>query len=132
GRLGAALALGDAERALPELTELCARHPLDEPLHALRIRALRAVGSPAEALAAYETVRRDLSTRLGTDPGPALRSLHAELLTGTPAPLPGGPSAGPPEAPQSPPRPAPAAGPYPYPAGGQGRPVPAAGVSDGG
>ncbi|MER6214036.1 BTAD domain-containing putative transcriptional regulator [Streptomyces sp. NPDC001674] len=81
GRLGAALAAGQAEEALPELTELCARHPLDESLQSLRIRALRAAGRPAEALAAYETVRRDLSTRLGTDPGPALRALHTELLT---------------------------------------------------
>ncbi|MFD0378133.1 BTAD domain-containing putative transcriptional regulator [Streptomyces sp. NPDC127112] len=88
GRLGAALALGEAAQALPELTELCARRPLDESLQALRIRALRAAGRPAEALAAYETVRRDLSTRLGTDPGPALRALHTELLSGTPAPEP--------------------------------------------
>ncbi|WP_308346925.1 BTAD domain-containing putative transcriptional regulator, partial [Streptomyces sp. ISL-66] len=41
GRLEAALALGEAERALPELTALCAGLPLDEPLQALRIRALR-------------------------------------------------------------------------------------------
>ncbi|WP_405980927.1 AfsR/SARP family transcriptional regulator [Streptomyces sp. NBC_00158] len=81
GRLGAALALGEAEQALPELTELCARQPLDESLQVLRIRALRAAGRPAEALAAYEAVRQDLADRLGTDPGPALRTLHAELLT---------------------------------------------------
>ncbi|MEU9942137.1 AfsR/SARP family transcriptional regulator [Streptomyces lavendulae] len=86
GRLGAALALGEAEAALPELAELCARQPLDEPLQVLRIRALRAVGRPAQALAAYEAVRRDLSARLGTDPGPQLRALHAELLTPAPAP----------------------------------------------
>ncbi|MCX5196961.1 winged helix-turn-helix domain-containing protein [Streptomyces sp. NBC_00249] len=84
GRLGAALALGEAESALPELTALCARQPLDEPLQALRIEALRAVGRPAEALAAYEEVRRDLATRLGTDPGPTLRTLHTTLLTPTP------------------------------------------------
>uniref|UniRef100_A0AAU2JPZ8 Winged helix-turn-helix domain-containing protein n=1 Tax=Streptomyces sp. NBC_00049 TaxID=2903617 RepID=A0AAU2JPZ8_9ACTN len=80
GLLAAALALGRAERALPELTALCARQPLDEPLQALRIRALRDVGRPAEALAAYDTVRRELADRLGTDPGPVLRALHAELL----------------------------------------------------
>ncbi|MEV7723916.1 BTAD domain-containing putative transcriptional regulator [Streptomyces sp. NPDC087917] len=80
GGLGAALALGRAESALPELTELCARHPLDEPSQVLRIKALRAVGRPAEALAAYEDVRRELADRLGADPGPALRALHAELL----------------------------------------------------
>ncbi|MFD7263252.1 BTAD domain-containing putative transcriptional regulator [Streptomyces sp. NPDC059874] len=80
GRLAAALALGRAEHALPELTALCAQQPLDEPLQALRIRALRDAGRPAEALAAYESVRRDLADRLGADPGPALRALHAELL----------------------------------------------------
>ncbi|MFC9397124.1 BTAD domain-containing putative transcriptional regulator [Streptomyces sp. NPDC057027] len=79
-RLDAALALGRADAALPELTSLCAAHPLDEPLQALRIRALRDTGRAAEALAAYESVRRALATRLGTDPSPALRTLHAELL----------------------------------------------------
>ncbi|MFD8143849.1 BTAD domain-containing putative transcriptional regulator [Streptomyces sp. NPDC059708] len=93
GRLGAALALGEAEQALPELTELCARHPLDESLQSLRIRALSAAGRPAEALAAYEDVRRELAARLGTDPGPALRTLHTELLTGTTPPPPAHPTA---------------------------------------
>ncbi|MFJ6717400.1 ATP-binding protein [Streptomyces sp. NPDC091259] len=89
GRLAAALALGQAERVLPELGALCAEQPLDEPSQALRIRALRDAGRPAEALAAYDEVRRDLADRLGTDPGPALRALHAELLDPTaPVPLP--------------------------------------------
>ncbi|MCC3772287.1 AfsR/SARP family transcriptional regulator, partial [Streptomyces sp. UNOC14_S4] len=79
-RLAAAVALGRADRALPELTELCDGHPLDEPLHALLLRALRAAGRPAEALAAYETVRAGIAERLGADPGPELRALHAELL----------------------------------------------------
>ncbi|MFJ5139079.1 BTAD domain-containing putative transcriptional regulator [Streptomyces sp. NPDC088707] len=79
-RLDAALGLGEAPAALPELTALCAAHPLDETLQALRIRALRDTGRAAEALAAYETVRRALANRLGTDPSPALRALHAELL----------------------------------------------------
>ncbi|MFD7932210.1 BTAD domain-containing putative transcriptional regulator, partial [Streptomyces sp. NPDC059742] len=81
GRLAAALAMGEAERCLPELTALCAQQPLDEPLHTLRIRALRDAGRPAEALAEYDSLRRELSDRLGTDPGPELRALHAELLT---------------------------------------------------
>ncbi|MEU9087826.1 BTAD domain-containing putative transcriptional regulator, partial [Streptomyces sp. NPDC048357] len=89
GRLAAALALGQAERALPELTALCARQPLDEPLQALRIRALRDAGRPSEALAAYDAVRRDLAARLGTDPGPALRALHTELLNPAAAGSPG-------------------------------------------
>ncbi|MFE8937493.1 BTAD domain-containing putative transcriptional regulator [Streptomyces sp. NPDC007872] len=85
-RLDAALALGDAPAALPELTALCAAHPLDEPLQALRIRALRDTGRAAEALAAYEEVRRALADRLGADPSPALRALHAALLAGETAP----------------------------------------------
>ncbi|MFI2738687.1 BTAD domain-containing putative transcriptional regulator [Streptomyces sp. NPDC018711] len=84
-RLDAALALGDAPAVLPELTALCADHPLDEPLQALRIRALRDTGRAAEALDAYESVRRALATGLGTDPSPALRALHAELLAPKPA-----------------------------------------------
>lgn len=82
----AALALGDAEQSLPELTALCDGHPLDEPLQALRLRALRDTGRTAEALAAFEDVRRLLADRLGSDPGAELRSLHAELLKPGPAP----------------------------------------------
>ncbi|MFC8091212.1 BTAD domain-containing putative transcriptional regulator [Streptomyces sp. NPDC057301] len=79
-RHAAALALGHAEHALPELTALCDTRPLDEPLQALRLRALRDAGRTAEALAAYEDVRRLLVDRLGSDPGPELRSLYEELL----------------------------------------------------
>jgi predicted ATPase/DNA-binding SARP family transcriptional activator len=76
----AALALGHAEQSLPELTALCDSHPLDEPLQALRLRALRDAGRTAEALAAFEAVRRLLADRLGADPGPELTSLHEQLL----------------------------------------------------
>lgn len=84
----AALALGHAVQALPELTALCDTHPLDEPLQALRLRALRDAGRPAEALAAYDEVRRLLADRLGSDPGPELRALHADLLGDGPPPPP--------------------------------------------
>ncbi|MFG2889401.1 BTAD domain-containing putative transcriptional regulator [Streptomyces sp. NPDC048248] len=79
-RLAADLALGRAGHALPTLAALCQDHPLDEPLQALRLRALRDAGRTAEALAAYEDIRSDLAGRLGADPGPELRALHAELL----------------------------------------------------
>ncbi|WP_425245178.1 AfsR/SARP family transcriptional regulator [Streptomyces sp. NEAU-NA10] len=91
----AALALGHAEQSLPELTALCDAHPLDEPLQALRLRALRDAGRTAEALAAYEDVRRLLADRLGSDPGPELRSLHAALLTPAELPRPAGDHLGP-------------------------------------
>ncbi|MET9757531.1 BTAD domain-containing putative transcriptional regulator [Streptomyces sp. NPDC006372] len=87
-RHSAALALGEAERSLPELTALCDGHPLDEPLQTLRLRALRDAGRTAEALDAYEDVRRLLADRLGADPGPELRTLHAELLSLGDSPLP--------------------------------------------
>ncbi|WP_143671124.1 BTAD domain-containing putative transcriptional regulator, partial [Streptomyces sp. Ru87] len=86
-RLAAGLALGHAARVLPALTGLCAGHPLDEPLQALRVRALRDSGRGADALAAYEAVRRELADRLGADPGPELRALHAELLRPEPRPV---------------------------------------------
>ncbi|MET7741528.1 BTAD domain-containing putative transcriptional regulator [Streptomyces sp. NPDC005385] len=89
-RLAAALALGQAEQVLPELSALCDLHPLDEPLHVLRLRALRDAGRPAAALAAYESVRALLADRLGSDPGPELRALHAELLAWDTAPGPAG------------------------------------------
>ncbi|MFI6661758.1 BTAD domain-containing putative transcriptional regulator [Streptomyces sp. NPDC050523] len=83
-RHSAALALGHGEQSLPELTALCDTHPLDEPLQALRLRALRDAGRTAEALAAFEDVRRLLADRLGSDPGSELASLHGELLAGGP------------------------------------------------
>ncbi|MEU2623910.1 BTAD domain-containing putative transcriptional regulator [Streptomyces sp. NPDC007157] len=82
----AALALGHAEQALPELTALCDAHPLDEPLQTLRLRALHSCGRTAEALAAFDDVRHLLADRLGSDPGPELRALHTELLDPAPAP----------------------------------------------
>ncbi|GLF93989.1 AfsR/SARP family transcriptional regulator [Streptomyces yaizuensis] len=84
-RLAAALALGRAEEALPELTALCADHPIDESLQTLRLTALEALGRPAEALAAYETFRRRLASDLGADPSPSLQELHRALLA-PPAP----------------------------------------------
>ncbi|MFJ4960868.1 BTAD domain-containing putative transcriptional regulator [Streptomyces sp. NPDC088729] len=99
-RLAALLALGRADEALWELPALCAAHPLDEPLHALRVTALRDAGRPAEALAAYEEVRTLLADRLGADPGPELRALHAALLHQEPAPpVPGPPAPAPSTAP---------------------------------
>ncbi|MFJ8786724.1 BTAD domain-containing putative transcriptional regulator [Streptomyces sp. NPDC102476] len=80
-RIEADLLLGRAQDVVPELKELTGAHPYDEPLHVLLIRALRDTGRGADALAAYETARRALADGLGTDPGPELRDLHAELLT---------------------------------------------------
>ncbi|MEU5899984.1 AfsR/SARP family transcriptional regulator [Streptomyces venezuelae] len=81
-RIEADLALGRAPEVVPELRELTSAQPYDEALRALLIRALRDAGRGADALAAYEEGRRALAEGLGTDPGPELRALHAELLAG--------------------------------------------------
>ncbi len=78
--IDAALALDRPTDVIPELRELVADHPLDETFHAQLIRALRAAGHCADALAAYEDVRRVLADRLGTGPGAELRELHRQLL----------------------------------------------------
>ncbi|MFK0014519.1 BTAD domain-containing putative transcriptional regulator [Streptomyces sp. NPDC091027] len=70
---------------LPEIEALLRESPYDEPLHAQRLRALRAAGRHADALAAYEDTRRTLAEALGTRPGPELAGLHTELLH-SPAP----------------------------------------------
>lgn len=87
-RLTAALRLGRAAEVLPELAALCGEHPLDEPLQALRLRALRDAGRTAQALAAYDEVRTLIADRLGTGPGPELTALYEELLRQEPAPAP--------------------------------------------
>ncbi|HWO62405.1 MAG TPA: BTAD domain-containing putative transcriptional regulator, partial [Umezawaea sp.] len=74
------LARGADERLVADLTELAARHPLRERLQGLLVRALHGVGRQAEALAAYEDVRRRLVEELGADPGPELREVHQAVL----------------------------------------------------
>ncbi|OKJ61254.1 AfsR family transcriptional regulator [Streptomyces sp. CB02009] len=121
-RVEADLRRGATDGLVPELTGLTTAHPYDEPFHAQLIRALRAEGRHADALAAFESARRTLADALGADPGPELAALHRELLAGpapAPAPAPvrtgtpwGPPAAAgsrpgsPPDHPRSPPPPA--------------------------
>ncbi|GHE85352.1 AfsR/SARP family transcriptional regulator [Streptomyces fumanus] len=79
-RLRIELDLGEHARVLPELTALCAAHPLREALCELRIIALYRGGRRAEALDVYARTRRLLVEELGIEPGPSLRALHADLL----------------------------------------------------
>ncbi|WP_326810171.1 winged helix-turn-helix domain-containing protein [Streptomyces scopuliridis] len=106
-RLATDVARGRPEQALAGLAALAAGQPLDEPLHALRIRALRAAGRPAEALQAYEEIRTRLAERLGTGPGRELRALHAALLADD-EPVPTPPAASTASAPEPASLPAPA------------------------
>ncbi|MFE0702735.1 ATP-binding protein [Streptomyces sp. NPDC058872] len=93
-RIEADLRRGATGGLVPELTELTTTYPYDETFRAHLIRALRAEGRHADALAAYASARRTLADALGTDPGPELAALHRELLAGSTAPVAGGPAAG--------------------------------------
>ncbi|MCX5411185.1 BTAD domain-containing putative transcriptional regulator [Streptomyces sp. NBC_00059] len=90
-RVEADLRRGATAGLVPELRELTAAHPYNEPLHAQLLRGLRAEGRQADALVAYEEIRRALADGLGTDPGPELTALHRELLdAGEPSTPPAG------------------------------------------
>jgi DNA-binding SARP family transcriptional activator len=76
-------AIGEAGRSLPFLRELAAAHALHEPVQARFIRTLAAAGRRADALRAYEEVRRRLADELGVDPGDELRATHLRILRGS-------------------------------------------------
>ena len=76
----AALASGDPERALPVLGPLTDQYPMDEPLLGAWIETLAGCGRQAEALDAYERLRRRLDRQLGIMPGAELREIHLRVL----------------------------------------------------
>lgn len=83
------LNLGRHRELIPQLRALIGEHPLVEAFHGQLIRALSAAGRQAEALAAFQELRRVLVDELGTEPGPALQTLHRRILTGDSMPEPG-------------------------------------------
>ncbi|WP_412543891.1 BTAD domain-containing putative transcriptional regulator [Longispora sp. K20-0274] len=72
--------LGRYAEALGPLTEVAAEQPRDEDVLAELLRAEAATVGPSAALARYDAYRRGLRDELGTDPGPALRAVHGQLL----------------------------------------------------
>ncbi|MFE1852555.1 ATP-binding protein [Streptomyces sp. NPDC002387] len=72
--------LGRHADAVQPLTTLASAHPRDEEILAELLRSEAAGAGPAAALTRYDSYRRALRDDLGTDPGPALRSVHQELL----------------------------------------------------
>ena len=68
-----------------ELRPLVARHPLRERLVAALMTALYRAGRQAEALDVYRTTRLALAAELGVAPGPALRDVHAKVLSADPS-----------------------------------------------
>ncbi|MFF2726969.1 BTAD domain-containing putative transcriptional regulator [Streptomyces sp. NPDC058008] len=116
-RIEADLRRGATADLVPELRQLTAAHPYNEPLHAQLLRGLCAEGRQADALLAYDEVRRVLADGLGTGPGPELTALHRQLFdAGAP---PARPPAGPPR-PQAA-RPSRSSADGPYPSGGVAR-----------
>ncbi|MFA7758769.1 AfsR/SARP family transcriptional regulator [Streptomyces sp. NRRL B-2790] len=79
----AALALGRHGDLVPALTGQVRNHPLRERPRGQLMTALYRCGRQADALAVYDEGRRFLAADLGIDPGPALRALHQQILTGT-------------------------------------------------
>lgn len=84
-RIDADLHLGRHADVIVELRQLTAANPLRERLHTLLMLALHRCGQQAEALAAYQQVRRVLVDELGTEPSRDLRRLHQRILTNDPA-----------------------------------------------
>ena len=66
--------------------------PFRESAHRLLMEIHEAAGNAAEALRAFDELRRLLRDELGTAPGPAVMALHARLLRGD-APPAGGAAA---------------------------------------
>ncbi len=71
---------GAHESALPLLEEAVADRPHDEELLACLLRSEAAVRGAAAALERYGRYRAGLVARLGTEPGPELARVYAELL----------------------------------------------------
>jgi len=72
--------LGRRDEAAGPLGELILEYPRDEAVLAELLRCEAATTGPAAALARYADYRHRLRDELGSDPGPALQGVHAELL----------------------------------------------------
>ena len=80
--------LGDPARLgelVAELRDLTARHPLRERFWGHLIVALDRSGRRGDALECYARLRRLLDEELGVEPGPEVRALHRQVLSGEPA-----------------------------------------------
>ncbi len=79
-RIDADLHLGRHGELVAELRQLTAAHPLQEQFHAQLMLSLYRSGRQADALTAFQEVRRVLADELGIDPGPELTLLHRRIL----------------------------------------------------
>ena len=75
-RVEADLALGAHGGLIAELRKLIVAHPLRERPRGQLMRALAALGRPAEALTEFEDARHTLAEQLGVDPSAELAAVH--------------------------------------------------------
>jgi DNA-binding SARP family transcriptional activator len=84
-RIDAELAAGgssDGGDVLADLHRLVAEYPLRERLYGQLMVALCRAGQRVDALGAYQRARQLLVDELGIEPGPQLRRIHREILSG--------------------------------------------------
>ena len=84
-RIDALLATGEQARVVAEAEALIDRYPLRERIWQQLMLSLYREGRQAEALNAYQRVRKILADELGIDPSPELMRLHERILQQDPA-----------------------------------------------
>ena len=83
-RVDADLAAGAAGELLTELERLADEHPFEEQLWGQLMLALYRAGRPADALEAFQRIRRRFSGELGMEPGEPLARLQQRILARDP------------------------------------------------
>ncbi|WP_157975205.1 AfsR/SARP family transcriptional regulator [Glycomyces dulcitolivorans] len=78
------LELGTGVSVVADLRQVLERHPYRQHAAELLMTALYQEDRPAEALDAYEAIRRQLADELGIDPGLRLKELHTAILRDDP------------------------------------------------
>lgn len=81
---GLEIELGRQQEVADEILATATAHPLRERLTELAMLALYRSGRQAEALGAFDDIRKRLADELGVDPGPRLRNLHHRILRSDP------------------------------------------------
>ena len=79
-RVEADLAAGSSAGLVAELEGLVRQYPLRERLRGHLMLALYRAGRQADALEAYHDARRDLTEKLGIEPGASLQQLQQRIL----------------------------------------------------